>query len=93
MLQDILSSYCGCDQVPKSPTETNKVFGALFNKKTPRLDADAVGINSKNKKAIVIQLRSRDDTGGTTAKSSLVELLKEFLRDKNIPNKTLLYLL
>ncbi|MCK6381059.1 MAG: hypothetical protein L6Q54_07395 [Leptospiraceae bacterium] len=81
MLQGILSNYCGCDKVAKSPTETKELFEELFQKNSPRLDADVVGIDSKNSKAIVMQLRSRDDTGGTTAKSSLVELLKEFLRE------------
>ena len=93
MLQGILSNYCGCDNVAKSPKETKALFEDLFQKIPPRLDADVVGIDSKNSKAIVVQLRSRDDTGGTTAKSSLVELLKEFLREGYETNTPFLYLL
>ena len=52
-----------------------------------------MGIDSRKSKAIVMQLRSRDDTGGTTAKSSLVELLKEFLRENYKPKMPMLYLL
>lgn len=93
MLQGILGNYCGCDKVAKSPTETKALFKELFHKDSPQLDADVVGLDSKNSKAIVMQLRSRDDTGGTTAKSSLVELLKEFLRDGYKTKTPFLYLL
>ena len=93
MLQGILKNYCGCDKVAKSPTETKLYFKELFLKKSPQLDADVVGIDSRKSKAIVMQLRSRDDTGGTTAKSSLVELLKEFLRENYKPKMPMLYLL
>jgi hypothetical protein len=93
MLQGVLSNYCGCEKVAKSPTETKALFKELFHKDSPQLDADVVGINLKNSKAIVMQLRSRDDTGGTTAKSSLVELLKEFLRNDFKTKTPFLYLL
>ena len=45
-----------------------------------------------NKKTIVIQLRSRDDTGGTTAKESLVDFLRELLRLNKTPQNDILYL-
>ena len=48
--------------------------------------------SSRNKKTIAIQLRSRDDTGGTTAKGSLVDFLRELLRLKKIPRNDILYL-
>ena len=93
ILKDILKNYCACNIVPDKPKETKKVIADLFNYESPNLDADVVGVNSSNSKAIIIQLRSRDDTGGTTAKSSLVELLKEFLRNKKDPRIPMLYLL
>jgi hypothetical protein len=92
ILQDILENYCGCNIVPRKPAEAKKVIKDLFNTDSPNLDIDVVGINSTNSKTIMIQLRSRDDTGGTTAKSSLVELLKEFLRNEKDSKIPLLYL-
>lgn len=93
ILKDILKNYCACDIVPDKSKETKKIIADLFNYVSPNLDADVVGVNSSNSKAIIIQLRSRDDTGGTTAKSSLVELLKEFLRNKKDSKIPILYLL
>ncbi len=93
ILKDILKNYCACDIVPGKPKETKKVIADLFNYVSPNLDADVVGVNSSDSKAIIIQLRSRDDTGGTTAKSSLVELLKEFLRNNKDSKIPILYLL
>ncbi len=56
--------------------------------KNIKLDMDVV-IYSESKKFIMpIQIRSRDDTGGTTAKASNVdylnEVLKHFLKDQNL---------
>lgn len=93
ILKDILKNYCACDIVPDKPKGTKKIIADLFNHKSPNLDADVVGVSSSNSKAIIIQLRSRDDTGGTTAKSSLVELLKEFLRNNKDSKIPILYLL
>lgn len=44
------------------------------------------------RKAIAIQIRSRDDTGGTTAKGSLVDFLKK-MRDLGVPQFEVLYLI
>jgi hypothetical protein len=43
-------------------------------------------------KVLIIQLRSRDDTGGTTAKGSLVDMLRGLLRTGKTPSKPILYL-
>jgi hypothetical protein len=43
-------------------------------------DVDVIASN--NSESLLIQIRSRDDTGGTTAKGSLVELLRDVLREK-----------
>ena len=42
-----------------------------------------MAINLTSKKTLIIQLRSRDDTGGTTAKGSLVDFLRELLRQNS----------
>ncbi len=58
----------------------------------PNLDIDLLAFDYKNDKTLMIQLRSRDDTGGTTAKGSLVELLQELLRLNKVPQSNILYL-
>lgn len=60
--------------------------------KFPNLDIDLLASDYKNDKTLMIQLRSRDDTGGTTAKGSLVELLQELLRLNKVPQSNILYL-
>src|SRR3989338_2505603 len=55
-------------------------------------DMDVMGCNSKKEKIIVVQLRSRDDTGVTTAKGSLVDMLRGVLRMNKRSTKEILYL-
>lgn len=43
-------------------------------------DMDAVGWNEDLNKLVLIQMRSRDDTGGTTAKASLIDYAREMIR-------------
>ena len=43
-------------------------------------DLDIIAWNRSD--YLLVQIRSRDDTGGTTAKGSLVELLRDILREK-----------
>jgi len=93
MIHDILKTYCNCNMVSQSPKETKKFLGDLFQSGGPRFDADAVGIDSNNKKALIMQIRSRDDTGGTTAKGSLVDLLRELLRINYPPIMPVSYLI
>ncbi|MFO3796525.1 MAG: hypothetical protein ACK8QZ_04470, partial [Anaerolineales bacterium] len=56
------------------------------------LDVDVFGSTPDYSKIVLLQLRSRDDTGGTTAKSSLVDLLRDLLRLRRMPHARILYL-
>jgi hypothetical protein len=55
-------------------------------------DVDVLAKN-RSDEYLLVQVRSRDDTGGTTAKGSLVELLADLLRSKSTPRRPILYLL
>ena len=93
MIQNILKQYAQCDQVPVRNTDRLSIVCEIFDvAEFPTLDIDAMGTSSTDKKMIAIQLRSRDDTGGTTAKGSLVDFLREFLRLNKIPQNDILYL-
>jgi len=48
---------------------------------------------AKDNSFLLIQVRSRDDTGGTTAKGSLVELLADFLQHDREPEFNLYYVI
>jgi hypothetical protein len=48
---------------------------------------------NKRNDFLLIQLRSRDDTGGTTAKASLVELLRDILRSGRKPRHPIRYVI
>jgi len=48
---------------------------------------------AKDNSFLLIQVRSRDDTGGTTAKGSLVELLADFLQHEREPEFNLYYVI
>jgi hypothetical protein len=70
----------------------------LQEKKKPAApDVDLVTEYTKNGKnhLLVIQLRSRDDTGGTTAKASLTKALEPIatLAKENKPRQTIIYLI
>ncbi len=95
MLQDILKEKCKCEQVGTTKDTARKILQLILKKENlkdiPDLDIDALGYNHKMNKLMIIQIRSRDDTGGMTAKSSLVEFLKEMLRKKIKPKTSILY--
>jgi hypothetical protein len=91
MLMSIIGEYTTCDKVPSKSNKMLKVVKQIFDTEISTFDIDALGSDSKNKKTILIQLRSRDDTGGTTAKGSLVDLLRDLLRLNKIPSHDLLY--
>lgn len=56
-------------------------------------DIDVFGVTSDYSRLLAIQLRSRDDTGGTTAKGSLLDILRQLLRDGvSAQSSSLLYL-
>ncbi len=92
IIMEILKHYVKCDIVPQKASKMRDELKDIFHAKIPNLDVDAMGIMTSDEKAIVIQLRSRDDTGGTTAKASLVDLLKELLRINKTPDYEILYL-
>ena len=93
MLQGILQQYGKCDEVPGKNTNRLALLREVFKtNELPNLDIDVMASDSTKKKTLVIQLRSRDDTGGTTAKGSLVELLRELLGVNNVPENNVLYL-
>lgn len=54
-------------------------------------DVDVVASNKEYH--LLVQIRSRDDTGGTTAKGSLVELLRDVLREKIEPKSRIRYVI
>ena len=92
MIENILRKYGQCE-VPTRNSEKLSILREIFDEKgLPNLDIDVMGVDFTNKKTILIQLRSRDDTGGTTAKGSLVDFLRELLRLNKIPKSDLLYL-
>ena len=93
MLQRVLQQYGRCDNVPTKNTDRLLILDDIFGmNELSNLDIDVMASDSINKKTLVIQLRSRDDTGGTTAKGSLADLLRELLRVDKTPQSNILYL-
>lgn len=77
--------------VPDKEEDKRAVMSEVFRDYDSRLDIDVVAKKSKGK-VLALQLRSRDDTGGTTAKSSLVEALRRVMK-KNVEEDTNLFYL
>lgn len=77
--------------VPDKEKDKQKVMSEVFKGYDSRLDIDVVAKKSKGK-VLALQLRSRDDTGGTTAKASLVEALRGVM-NKSIEKDTDLFYL
>lgn len=93
MLQRILQQYGRCNNVPDKNKDRLSLLDEIFEtNEFTELDIDVMASDFTNKKTLVIQLRSRDDTGGTTAKGSLVDLLRELLRLNKVPQSDVLYL-
>ncbi len=59
----------------------------------PKSDIDVIGATRGHTRLLLIQLRSRDDTGGTTAKGSLADTLKELIRGGVEPSVPTAYLI
>ncbi|MDW8297615.1 MAG: hypothetical protein RMJ97_12110, partial [Raineya sp.] len=87
----VLKNYVKCSNVVEG-NKNQEILKPIFESEIENLDLDALGVSEDTKKMILIQIRSRDDTGGTTAKSSLVELLRSILRTRKIPDVKILYL-
>lgn len=77
--------------VPDKEKDKQKVMSEVFKGYDSKLDIDVVAKKSKGK-VLALQLRSRDDTGGTTAKASLVEALRRVMI-KNVEKDTDLFYL
>ena len=77
--------------VPDKLADKKRVMSEVFKNYTSNLDIDVVTKISSGR-VLAIQLRSRDDTGGTTAKGSLVDCLKMTFSLSKKPNTTLFYL-
>lgn len=71
--------------------EHKKVLKSIGIEMKRKSDIDIVAFNEPE--YILIQMRSRDDTGGTTAKGSLVELLRDTLRNRTIVKSPVLYII
>jgi len=78
--------------VPDKEKEKQKVLSEVFRGYSSRLDIDVVAQKSKGR-VMTLQLRSRDDTGGTTAKSSLVEALRGVMKKNVEAGADLFYLI
>ena len=78
--------------VPDKERDKQKVMSEVFKGYDSKLDIDVVAKKAKGK-VLALQLRSRDDTGGTTAKSSLVEALRGVMNKSVEENTDLFYLI
>lgn len=94
MMQEVLRNYTSCNIVPHKVVDMQEIIKNTFNLTyKPKLDIDILGKDDSNEKIIIIQLCSRDDTGGTTAKGSLVDFLRDLLRTQKNPNYKVTYLI
>jgi len=78
--------------VPDKEKGKHKVMSEIFRGYDSKLDIDVVAKKSKGR-VLALQLRSRDDTGGTTAKSSLVEALRRVMKKSVEKDADLFYLI
>jgi len=87
----ILDDTFKCE-IYSGAADRKKLIKSLINFDS-KLDMDAVGWREDQHKLALIQLRSRDDTGGTTAKGSLVDYARQMLREKVENEKDVLYII
>lgn len=92
IVQSILEEFYHCETTDGNTTKQRKFIESLIGMKSD-LDMDAVGFNHEKDKVVFIQIRSRDDTGGTTAKASLVDYAKAMLRANVTDKKDILYVI
>ncbi len=83
--------------MPDKEKDKQKVMSEVFKGydsklDIAKLDIDVVAKKSKGK-VLALQLRSRDDTGGTTAKSSLVEAIRRVMNKSVEKDTNLFYLI
>jgi len=93
LMQHILTAFKFCEEVPLKPSNQQELTKRLFRlSEVSNRDIDVLGYNQEKQRSIAIQLRSRDNTGGTTAKGSLASWIKEYLHDKIEPLEPMLYI-
>jgi len=78
--------------VPDKEKYKKDIMSEVFKDYDSRLDIDVVAKKSKGE-ILALQLRSRDDTGGTTAKASLVEALRGIMKKDVEKDADLFYLI
>lgn len=78
--------------VPDKVKYKKDIMSEVFKDYDSNLDIDVVAKKSKGK-ILALQLRSRDDTGGTTAKASLVEALRGVMKKNIEKDADLFYLI
>lgn len=88
-IKEVLRETNSSLKVPDKLKDKISILAGVFNGYNSKGDIDVV---VKNKtKVMAVQLRSRDDTGGTTAKSSLVEAFRTALSLPKIKKIDFLY--
>ena len=92
LFKQVLREANGEFIVPDKIEDKRKIMAEVFDGYDSKLDIDVVAKKSKGK-VMALQLRSRDDTGGTTAKSSLVEALRRVMKKDVEKDTELFYLL
>lgn len=93
IFKNVFREYTSFDQVPEDAKTRIALLAQVFGTDAiPSNDVDVMGVDGQHNRMILMQLRSRDDTGGTTAKGSLVDLLRGLLRLKKHPTSKILYL-
>lgn len=78
--------------VPDKEKDKKDIMSEVFKDYDSKLDIDVIAKKSKGK-ILALQLRSRDDTGGTTAKASLVEALRGVMKKSVEKDTDLFYLI
>lgn len=78
--------------VPDKKKDKKDIMSEVFKDYDSKLDIDVIAKKSKGK-ILALQLRSRDDTGGTTAKASLVEALRGVMKKSVEKDTDLFYLI
>ncbi len=92
ILKGALKSACPDVQVPQKIAEMHRALRECLGVET-RLDIDLLAKREgKIPKLLIAQIRSRDDTGGTTAKGSLVDLLRVLLGESTSADYEVTYL-
>ncbi|MFA5792190.1 MAG: hypothetical protein WC884_04125 [Candidatus Paceibacterota bacterium] len=91
LLNQILIECGSHFKVADKTNEKVELTKEIFPEMKSKMDIDTVCRKNKDS-YLMVQLRSRDDTGGTTAKGSLVEFLRKSFEWEKNPKKNLLYL-